>query len=50
MDLNFTGWRKSTRSEGNNNACVEVGTFTNAVGVRDTKNRSAGTLAFIGQA
>ncbi|MDR7303023.1 DUF397 domain-containing protein [Haloactinomyces albus] len=45
---NLTGaaWRKSTRSNANNGNCVEVGFADNARGVRDTKDRSYGTLAF----
>ncbi|MGH3994734.1 MAG: DUF397 domain-containing protein [Pseudonocardiaceae bacterium] len=39
-------WRKSSFSEGNNNACVEVAHTTDTVGVRDTKHRAAGHLAF----
>lgn len=39
-------WRKSRRSGGNGSACVEVGQSVGAVLVRDTKNRSGGTLAF----
>ncbi|RKT83727.1 protein of unknown function [Saccharopolyspora antimicrobica] len=38
-------WRKSSYSgeEGN---CVEVGASSEAVGVRDTKDRDGGTLMF----
>jgi hypothetical protein len=46
LDTRFRLWRKASASEGNESACVEVGFSTNAVGVRDTKNREAGTLAF----
>ncbi|MDP9644303.1 hypothetical protein J2S53_004248 [Actinopolyspora lacussalsi] len=38
-------WRKSTRSSGGANNCVEVGFATSAVLVRDTKNREGGLLA-----
>lgn len=50
LDTKFQSWRKSTRSQPNGNDCVEVGFSANAVGVRDTKNRAAGTLAFSGKA
>lgn len=39
-------WRKSSRSGGNGSACVEVGQAVEAVLVRDTKNRTGGTLTF----
>lgn len=38
-------WRKSTYSSGGNPNCVEVGPGKQTVGVRDTKNRDAGSLA-----
>lgn len=38
-------WRKSTYSSGNSPNCVEVGPGKQIVGVRDTKNRDAGSLA-----
>lgn len=41
----FTGWRTSTRSA-SQGQCVEVAVMPTAVGVRDTKNRDGGTLAF----
>ncbi|RCW45319.1 uncharacterized protein DUF397 [Halopolyspora algeriensis] len=38
-------WRKSSRSSGGANNCVEVGFAAAAVAVRDTKDRAGGTLA-----
>lgn len=42
-DVNFSNWRKSSRSNGQNGNCVEVGfTADGAVtGVRDTKEASS---------
>ncbi|GAA4851540.1 DUF397 domain-containing protein [Saccharopolyspora rosea] len=34
---NFTGWRKSSRSNGHGGMCVEVGSAPGIVGVRDSK-------------
>ncbi|MDR7301953.1 DUF397 domain-containing protein [Haloactinomyces albus] len=45
-DLSRARWRKSTRSNGNGGACVEVAVTPRIVGVRDTKDRGGGTLAF----
>lgn len=39
-------WRKSSFSNATGGACVEVGSGTPAVLVRDTKNRPGGTLVF----
>ncbi|WP_372441618.1 DUF397 domain-containing protein [Plantactinospora mayteni] len=40
-------WRKSTRSNTNGGACVEVAAnLPGRVLVRDTKDRDGGTLAF----
>ncbi|HEX6339623.1 DUF397 domain-containing protein [Umezawaea sp.] len=41
----ISGWRKATYSNPDQ-SCVEIGHLGAAVGVRDTKNRTAGTLAF----
>jgi uncharacterized protein DUF397 len=37
-------WRKSSRSSGGENNCVEVAFAPLAVGIRDTKDRAAGHL------
>jgi hypothetical protein len=37
-DLDRAGWRKSSRSNGNNGDCVEVALGVTAAGVRDSKN------------
>ena len=42
----IVSWRKSSFSGGNGSACVEVGRAVDAFLVRDTKNRTGGTLAF----
>lgn len=39
-------WRKSSFSEGGNNACVEVAHSTQDVGVRDSKNSAGPKLVF----
>jgi hypothetical protein len=39
-------WRKSSRSAGNGSDCVEVGRAVDEYLVRDTKNRTGGTLTF----
>jgi hypothetical protein len=46
------GWRKSSHSVDNVNLnnCVEVGSASGTVLVRDTTNREAGTLTFNTQA
>lgn len=38
-----TNWRKATRSANANN-CVEVGSTSSIVAIRDTKDRTAGTF------
>ncbi|WP_163512675.1 DUF397 domain-containing protein [Fodinicola acaciae] len=43
-DLSVSQWRKSTRS-GSSSDCVEVGQGEQVIGVRDSKNPTAGTLA-----
>jgi hypothetical protein len=44
MDAEFNSaqWRKSSRSSGGSNNCVEVAVASENVGVRDTKDRLAG--------
>jgi hypothetical protein len=44
IELFDAQWRKSSRSSGGENNCVEVA-LGPVVGVRDTKDRSAGCLA-----
>lgn len=39
-----TAWRKSSYSGGSQPNCVEVGPGNQIVGIRDTKNREAGSL------
>lgn len=48
MDANaFTNWRKSTRSSGNPQQCVEVGEAPGLRGVRDSKlGEASPVLAF----
>jgi hypothetical protein len=38
-------WRKSSRSSGGANNCIEVAIVATTVSVRDTKDRAAGYLA-----
>ncbi|OZM75026.1 DUF397 domain-containing protein [Amycolatopsis antarctica] len=45
VEVAFADWHKSTRSSHESN-CVEVGHAPGLVGVRDTKDRDGGTLAF----
>ncbi|MEV0217280.1 DUF397 domain-containing protein [Micromonospora sp. NPDC050695] len=45
MTAQFTGWRKSTRSDDGN--CVEVASAADGtIGVRDSKNSAGPVLAF----
>jgi hypothetical protein len=39
-------WRKSSYSDGNGGACVEVSDAAQLILVRDTTNRNGETLAF----
>lgn len=43
-DQQPANWRKSTRSSGGANNCVEVGRVPGGAAVRDTKDRAAGHL------
>jgi len=46
-DLSRAVWRKSTRSDGNGGACVEVArNLPGIVAVRDSKDRSGPALIF----
>lgn len=47
MDLTKARWRKSSRSNSNGGACVEVAdNLSGAVGVRDSKDPSGPVLVF----
>lgn len=46
IDLTGANWRKSSRSSGAGNACVEVADLVRAVAVRDSKNPDGPSLAF----
>ncbi|MEC3975068.1 DUF397 domain-containing protein [Amycolatopsis sp. H20-H5] len=43
-EVEYTEWRKSSRSSGGANNCVEVAYAPSTVAVRDTKDRAAGHL------
>lgn len=44
VKLNNVLWRKSSRSNGSGNECVEVGFAPGATALRDSKNPSGGML------
>ena len=44
MDLTRIGWRKSSYSSASGDNCVEVGTATGAVAVRDSKGPAGAAL------
>ena len=46
MDVTGAVWRKSSYSGSNGGACVEVGTASSAVAVRDSKDPQGPRLAF----
>ena len=46
MDVTAVGWRKSSYSGDNGGTCVEVGTTSPAVAVRDSKHPDGLQLAF----
>ena len=46
IDFACAVWRKSSRSQGSGDACVEVAGLAAVVAVRDSKNPSGGVLAF----
>lgn len=43
-DLNDAIWRKSTRSNGHGNECVEIASLTAGAAIRDSKAPEAGAL------
>ena len=45
-DFREARWVKSSRSNGNGGACVEVALASELAGVRDSKDRDGGTLVF----
>lgn len=45
FDPEAAPWRKSSYSGGPETSCVEVAPLAGVVGVRDTKNRTAGHIA-----
>lgn len=46
IDDSVLSWRKSSRSSGGGNECVEVANVPGIVAVRDSKNPDGPTLAF----
>ena len=48
--MNGMDWRKSSYSSSNGGECVETATSGDMILVRDTTNRSEGSLAFAAQA
>jgi uncharacterized protein DUF397 len=43
-DLADAVWRKSSRSNGDGNVCVEIALLSEATAIRDSKNPTGGTL------
>lgn len=50
MNKRITDYRKSSYSGGGSNECVAVGAGEGVTGVRDTKDRRRGHIAFPGSA
>lgn len=46
LDLTNARWRKSTRSGGNSDMCVEVAFVADAIAVRDSKDTTGPVLIF----
>jgi Domain of unknown function (DUF397) len=46
LDLSHAIWRKSSRSNGNGNECVEVAFVDEVVALRDSKNPDGAALLF----
>ena len=48
-DLSRAAWRKSSRSNGDGNVCIEVAFVTGATAIRDSKNPH-GKILLVGMA
>ncbi|MEV7008762.1 DUF397 domain-containing protein [Streptosporangium sp. NPDC051022] len=46
MDFSQATWRKSSRSQGTTDNCVEIAFTSDLIGVRDSKDRHGPILAF----
>ncbi|MFY1694624.1 MULTISPECIES: DUF397 domain-containing protein [unclassified Solwaraspora] len=46
MNTSHPTWRKSSRSDNNGGACIEVASMPSTTAVRDSKHQAGPTLAF----